>query len=339
MAMGRMDWLSLLGLSVLWGGAFFFVDVALTALAPLVVVLARVGIAALALWSILLAGNVRPPRGLRLWGAFLVMGIANNAVPFGLIAWGQTQIASGLAAIINATTPLFTVVLAHRLTDDERLTAARLAAVTIGFGGVVVMMGADALAGLGARVEAQLAVLGAAFSYALAGIFGRRLRGVTPLLSATGQLTCSTCVLLPVVLVAEPPWTLAMPPPYAWAALAGLAILGTALGYVVYFRLLASAGATNLLLVTFLMPVTALLLGAGVLGERLESRHLLGMLGIAIALAIIDGRLGAALSRQPDTGTPSKNSTTPVCREYSAPTTCNPSLAIRRSRTSDPWRR
>lgn len=293
--MGRAEWLLLLGLSVLWGGSFFFAEVALAGLPPFCVVLARVGLAALALWTVLLLRGLPPPRSLRLWGAFLVMGLLNNAVPFSLIVWGQTQIASGLAAILNATTPLFTVVLAQWLTTDERLTPERLAGVALGLGGVAVMMGPDALAGLGAQALAQIAVLGAAISYALAGIFGRRFRGTPPLVTATGQLTCSTCLLLPVALLSDRPWSLPAPPPGTWLAIAGLAILSTAAAYVVYFRLLASTGATNLLLVTFLIPVTALLLGIGVLGEHLEARHLLGMLGIALGLAAIDGRIAAAL--------------------------------------------
>lgn len=293
--MGRTEWLLLLGLSVLWGGSFFLVEVALTGLPPFCVVLARVGLGALALWAVLLARGIAPPRDAALWGAFLVMGLLNNAVPFSLIVWGQTEIASGLAAIINATAPLFTVLLAHRLTRDERLTPARLAGVALGFAGVVVMTGPDALAGLGAQVLAQLAVLGAALSYAFAGIFGRRFRGTPPLVTATGQLTCSTLVLAPIALAVDRPWTLPAPEPATWAALAALALLSTAAAYIVYFRLLASAGATNLLLVTFLIPATALLLGVGVLGEHLETRQVLGMLAIGLGLAAIDGRPLAAL--------------------------------------------
>lgn len=293
--MGRVEWLLLLTLSVLWGGSFFFVEVALADLPPFSVVLARVGLAALALWALLLARGIAPPRDPALWRAFLVMGVLNNVVPFSLIVWGQTWIAGGLAAIVNATTPLFTVLLAHCLTGDERLTRARLAGVTLGFGGVVVMTGPDALAGLGGELLAQIAVLGAAFSYALAGIYGRRFRTTPPLATATGQLTCSTVVLLPVALVLEPPWTLAVPSPLVWAALAAIALLSTAAAYVVYFALLARAGATNLLLVTFLIPVTAVLLGAGFLGEEVQGRQLVGMLGIALGLAAIDGRPGAAL--------------------------------------------
>jgi drug/metabolite transporter (DMT)-like permease len=218
------------------------------------------------------------------------MGLLNNLIPFSLIFWGQTHIASGLASILNSTTPLFTAVLAHFLTRDERLTANRLAGVLAGLAGVVVMIGPDVLVGLRANVLAQSAVLCAALSYALAGIYGRRFRGTPPLVTAAGQVTSTSVLLLPVVLLADRPWTLPLPGARTWAAVAGLALLCTALAYVIYFRILAVAGATNLLLVTFLIPVSALLLGGLVLGERLEPRHFGGMGLIALGLAAMDGR-------------------------------------------------
>jgi drug/metabolite transporter (DMT)-like permease len=224
-------------------------------------------------------------------------GLLNNVVPFCLIVWGQTRIASGLAAILTATTPLATVLVAHVLTADEKLTGRRVAGVLVGLAGVVVMIGPDALAGLGANVLAQLAVLGAAVSYAFAGIYGRRFKalGVSPIQTAAGQVTASTVMLLPIALLVDQPWTLALPGLQVWAAILGIAVLSTAFGYVLYFRILATAGATNVLLVTFLNPVTAILLGTVVLGERLELRHGLGMALIGLGLAAIDGRLFARL--------------------------------------------
>jgi drug/metabolite transporter (DMT)-like permease len=219
------------------------------------------------------------------------MGGLNNLIPFSLIFWGQTRIASGLASILNSTTPLFAVVLAHLLTRDEKLTANRAAGVLFGIVGVVVMIGPDALGGLGSNVLAQIAVLGAALSYAFAGIYGRRFRDLPPLVTASGQVTATTILMLPVLLVVDQPWTLPVPGARTWAALAGLALLSTALGYVLYFRILAVAGATNLLLVTFLIPVSALILGVSVLGERFDGRHFGGMALIALGLAAIDGRL------------------------------------------------
>ncbi|RVU18816.1 DMT family transporter [Methylobacterium oryzihabitans] len=298
--MTPLEWTMLLVLSVLWGGSFFFSGVALAALPPVTLVVLRVGLAALLLNLVVVASGARMPRDRRVWVAFLGMGLLNNAVPFCLIVWGQTHIASGLAAILNATTPLSGVVVAHCLTRDERMTGNRLAGVLVGLAGVVVMVGPSVLAGVGAALPAQLAVLAATVSYAFAGVFGRRFRrmGVAPLATAAGQVTASTLMLVPVALLVDRPWTLPVPGLPVWGAVAGLAILSTALAYVLYFRILATAGATNLLLVTFLIPVSAILLGTLGLGERLDPRHYLGMALIGCGLAAIDGRLLARVRRR-----------------------------------------
>jgi drug/metabolite transporter (DMT)-like permease len=290
--MGAVEWTLLIGLSVLWGGSFFFVGVAVDGLPPFTIVVLRVGIAAFALNVAVVALGLRMPSDRRAWGAFLGMGLLNNLIPFSLIAWGQTHIASGLASILNATTPLCTVVVAHFLTRDEKMNAGRLAGVVIGFAGVVVMIGPEALEGFGVDVAAQLAVLAAATAYAFAGVFGRRFRrmGIAPLITATGQVTASTLMLVPMALVVDRPWTLPMPTTEVWGAVVGLALLSTALAYILYFRILATAGATNLLLVTFLIPISAILLGATLLGERLATQHFAGMVLIGLGLAAIDGR-------------------------------------------------
>lgn len=303
-SMGPLEWGMLLALSVLWGGSFFFVEVAVATLPPLTLVALRVGLAAVALNAALLAMGRTLPRQRSVWVAFFAMGLLNNAIPYSLIAWGQIHVASGLAAILNATTPLFTLVVAHVGTRDERLSAARLVALAIGFAGVVVMVGADALGGVGTRTLAQVAVLGAAVAYACAGVFGRRFAalGVAPMVAATGQVTASALLLLPVALVADRPWTLAAPTLDTWAAMLGLALASTALAYVLYFRILAAAGATNLLLVTFLIPVSAIALGTTLLGERLAVHDGVGMGLIGLGLAAVDGRLlravRAALGRR-----------------------------------------
>ena len=297
-SMGPREWLLLLGLSLLWGGSFFFSAVALRALPPFTIVTLRVGLAAACLLVVLRLAGLAMPRDRAAWQAFLGMGLLNNAIPFSLIVWSQTHIASGLAAILNATTPLATVLVAHFCTRDERLTANRLAGVVVGLVGVTVMIGPALLAGLGSDVLAQLACLAAAVSYACAGVFGRRFRrmGIAPLQTAAGQVLASTALLLPMALLVDRPWTLAMPGLPAWAAVLGLALLSTALAYVLYFRILATAGATNLLLVTFLIPVSAIVLGVLVLGERLAPTQLAGMALIAAGLAAIDGRLGRWLT-------------------------------------------
>ena len=297
--MSAAEWTLLLLLSVLWGGSFFFQKVALAALPPFTVLLCRVGLAAAMLGVAVRLAGYRLPRSLGGWAPFAIMAVLNNLIPFSLILWGQTQIASGLAAILTACTPLFTAILAHDLTHDETLTSRRVAGVLLGLAGVVLILGPDALAvgsgayggGFSGTVLAQLAVLAAGVSYACAGIFGRRFAGTPPLVTATGQVTAATVLILPVALLVDRPWTLAPPRAHVWAALLGVALISTALGYVVYFRILAIAGATNLLLVTLLMPVIALVLGGLVLGERLTPRHLGGMVLITAGLGLIDGRV------------------------------------------------
>jgi len=284
-------WFWLLSLSVLWGGSFFFAKVAVGELGPFTVVFARVFLAALAL------AVVVPLRRNAPWRAYFTMGLLNNVLPFSLIFWGQTEIASGLASILNATTPLFTLLVAHGMTVDEKIDRTKVAALLTGLAGVVVLVGPDALAG-GPALWGQAACLAAALCYAFAGIYGRRFRrlGIAPTEAAAGQVTASAVLILPIMVLVDRPWLLPAPPSLmVWLALAGLALLSTALAYVLYFRILAAAGATNLLLVTFLIPVTALLLGSVVLGERLEPRHFAGMALIGLGLAVIDGRIAALL--------------------------------------------
>jgi drug/metabolite transporter (DMT)-like permease len=295
--MGAADWALLVALGTLWGGSYFFGKVALAELPPFTVAVGRVGIAAAVLHLAVRAAGHRMPGSIRAWRAFWIMGLLNNAVPMSLILWGQVRIASGLAAILNASTPLFTVLLAHLCTRDERLTVGKLGGVLFGLAGVAVMVGPDAVGGPSGDLLAQLAMLGAGISYACAGIFGRRFAGTPPLVTAAGQVTASSLTLLPLSLAVDRPWLAPAPSARTGAAVIGLALLCTALAYVIYFRLLASAGASNLLLVTLLMPVTAVLLGTAVLGESLAPRQVAGMGLIAAGLAATDGRVAAALGR------------------------------------------
>jgi drug/metabolite transporter (DMT)-like permease len=289
--MGLVEWALLLVLSVFWGGSFFFSKVALAELRPFTIVLLRVGIAAAALRAVAHASGNAVARTHGLRGSFFVMGLLNNLVPFSLIFYGQTRIASGLASILNAAAPVFTVVLAHFLTGDERLTPNRAGGVLLGLAGVSVMIGVDALKGMRGDAAAQLAVLGAPLSYAFAGIYGRRFRRLSSVEAAAGQVTATTVMMIPIALVVDRPWTVPMPGARTWMAIGGLSLVSTACAYVVYFRILASAGATNILLVTFLIPVSAVLLGTTVLGERLGAPHFAGMGLIALGLAAIDGRV------------------------------------------------
>ena len=288
--MGLKEWALLLGLSVIWGGSFFFNKIAVGEMPPLTVVLGRVALGGIGLWILVYALGHRMPGLGRSWGAFLVLGFINNLLPFTLIVWGQSQIASGLASILNATTPLFAVFVAHIFTSDERMTPGKVSGVLLGLAGVAVLIGLDALQGLGLHILAQFALLGAALCYALSGVYGRRFRGMPPVVIATGQVTCSSLMTLLLVLLVDQPWTLAMPGHGAWGAILGLGLLCTTFAYLIYFRLLATVGATNLMLVTFLIPITAILLGSMVLDERLEVHQFAGMGLIFLALGAIDGR-------------------------------------------------
>ena len=291
--MGTKEWVMLLTLSLLWGGSFFFVEVIISELPPLTVVFLRVVLAAVALWLFAIAIGLRPPMTIGAWTAFLIMGLLNNVIPFTLIVWGQTHIASGLASILNATTPLFTVIVAGFLLVDERRTPMKLTGVVIGFIGVILMIGPSALGGLGTDTLAQIAVLGAAASYAFAGVFGRRFKAmdIDPVVAAAGQVTASSLVLAPIAIYIDRPFSLEIPGIEVITSIIGLAIQSTAVAYILYFRILASAGATNLLLVTFLIPISAILLSSLVLGESLELIHYIGMALIGFGLSAIDGRL------------------------------------------------
>jgi drug/metabolite transporter (DMT)-like permease len=299
--MAPSDWACLVLLSILWGGSFFFSKIAVQVLPPFTVVLVRVGLAALALRFYLAVSGIAVPRGRQVWLAFAGMGLLNNVIPFALIFWGQQSIASGLASILNATTPVFSILVAHALTQDERITPAKLAGVALGIAGVVLLMGADALHGSQRSLLAMLACLGAALSYGFASVFGRRFRrmGIAPATGAFGQVCASTALMLPVALAADQPWRLPLPALPVWGALAGLALLSTALAYVLFFRILGRAGATNISLVTLLVPVSAILLGGLILGERLTPAQFGGMALIALGLVAIDGRALTALRRAP----------------------------------------
>ena len=296
LTMSRLTWLLLIVLSLLWGGSFFFVELALRDLPPFTVVLSRVALAALALHIYILATGRRMPRDLGLWGAFFVMGFLNNFIPFSLIVWGQVSIDGGLAAILNATTPIFTVILAHLLTRDERMTPNKIAGVVLGFVGVVVLIGPESLRGLGGNALAQLAVIGASVAYAFAAIYGRRFKGVPTLFTSAGMLTGSAVMMLPVALLLDRPWAL-RPGSLTLAAVVGLALLSTAAAYLIYFTVLREAGATNVLLVTLLIPVSAILLGVLVLGERLHWSAFAGMALILTGLLAVDDRIARALRR------------------------------------------
>jgi drug/metabolite transporter (DMT)-like permease len=284
--MKPIDWILLWTLSILWGGSFLFNELALAGLPAVSIVWGRVALAAvLLILAVTAMGQRMPPR--RLWFALAVMGVLNNLVPFTLFVLAQGQITGALASVLNATTPLFTVLVAHLATLDERLTPAKAAGVGLGFAGVVVMMAGEDLGGEGV---AMLACLGAALSYGLAGVWGRRFRaaGVTPLQTAAGVVTCSAVLLTPVWLAVDQPWALIWPGWTPLLAVVALATLSSAVAYLIFFRILARAGATAISLVTFLIPFSAAGLGWLTLGERLDGRHFAGLALILGGLALIE---------------------------------------------------
>jgi drug/metabolite transporter (DMT)-like permease len=294
--MNRADWSVLVALALIWGGAFFFIHVAVHQVTPLTYVWLRLTIAASALWLYVLwkGDPVGLPRSV--WSAIFVLALLNNVIPFTLFGWGQTKIASGLASILNATTPIWGVVVAHLFTNDERMSPRKIAGVTLGFAGVALMIGPSILRTLGGNTLAMLACVAAALCYAVAGVWARRFRkiGLPPVAVANGQLTAGALVMLPVALLVDRPWHGPVPTLGGWAAISALAVLCTAFAYILYFRLIDRAGATNALLVTLLVPPVAILLGALFLGETLAPQDFLGLALIALGLAAIDGRLLSA---------------------------------------------
>lgn len=294
--MTAATWAQLVLLGIIWGGSFFFARIAVAEMHPLVLVLFRVAIAAVALQLYLAVAGPSFRLALPHWRGLLLLGILNNAVPFSLIFAGQTVLGAGLASVLNATTPFWTLLVANALTADERMTWNKLAGVLLGIAGTAVMILPGLTAGLGGPVWAKFALIGASMSYALALMLARRLRAVPAPVMATGQLTASTLVMIPVVLAVEGGSGLFDASAGVWAAVVALAVVSTAFAYLLYFSIIAKAGATNASLVTLIVPVSAILLGTLFLGERLSALEILGMVIILCGLLAIDGRL---LGRRP----------------------------------------
>lgn len=295
--MNLREWGLLLALATMWSVSYLFNKIALAELPVLTIVAGRVGFAVMVLVPAVYLTGQRLPATVKPWLVFFGLAALNNVAPFTLIAAGQQYVDSGLTAILIGMTPLFGVVLAHFLTSEEPMTPARVAGVVVGLAGLVVLIGPAALAGLGDQVFGQALIVGAALSYALAAIAGRRwLKGFKPLVASTGQLLCASAILVPAAAIADQPWHYSPSLP-VWGAVLGSALLCTAVAYLVYFRLLASAGATNLLLVTLLVPVGAVIAGALVVDEPLTLPMLAGMVLIGIGLAAIDGRILNRLRR------------------------------------------
>lgn len=296
--MAPSDWGWLIVLSILWGGSFLFIGLAVKELPPLVIVFARVALAAAALLPVHLLTLGALPRDRRTWVSLLGMSLLNNVIPFTLIVNGQTMIASGLASVINATAPLFgAVVLAA--SGDEPLIPRKIAGLVTGLVGVAVLKGAD-LTTLGGQTTGILLCLGAAASYGISTLWvKRRLRGIAPLSLATGQLLWSAVIMAVLAFAFSSPSSLLQASLTAWMALLGLSLLATSLAYILFFRIVARSGPANVLLVTMLIPVSAILFGHFILGEELAAREIIGALVIGAALVIFDGRLFSRLRQNP----------------------------------------
>jgi len=287
--MRTTDWLLLFVLSVLWGLTYFFAVIATHSVPPLTLVLLRVALAAMVLVPIVLLMGFRLPDNLATWRSLVILASLNNIIPFTLMFYGQPHVTGGLASVINATTPLFTILIA-RIFAQEPLSAAKIAGVLLGLAGVAVLMGPAAANMHATSLLGMSCFVGAAISYGVSALWLRRFRDTPPMVSAASQLICSSAMmLLPASL--ERAWLLPMPPLPAIGAVLGLAVLSTALAYVLFFRISATAGATNVMLVTLLIPVTAVGLGAVFLGEAVTLHQIVGALIIASGLLIIDGRL------------------------------------------------
>jgi drug/metabolite transporter (DMT)-like permease len=299
--MSAADWGIIMLLSLLWGGAFFMIELGLRGFPPNTLVFLRLTLAVPPMVLALKIMGHRLPTDRKSWAQLFVLGAINAALPFILFFWGQTRIDSGLASVLNATTPLWGVVTAHFLTRNEKATPARIVGVLLGLAGIVVMVGTEALGGMTGSVWAQLACLAATLLYALAAVYGRTLSQstMTPLVVATGQVITAAIFMLPVMLVIDQPWMLPAAGWDAWAGAIGLAIPSTAIAYFFYFRLIDHAGASNAMLVAFIMPVIAIILGVVALGESVEAKELAGAALIALGLIAIDGRLFARLAPKP----------------------------------------
>ncbi|WP_243613787.1 DMT family transporter [Shimia aestuarii] len=291
MSLSPRAWAELFLLGAIWGGVFLAARLALNEIGVLTAVAHRTVWAALTLWGVVLWLRLPVPTSPRLWAAFAIMGLLNNLIPFTLLNWAQLHIESGLASIFNATTAVFGVLVAAAIFADERLTRQKLLGVTLGFLGVATAIGLENLARFDPRALAQWAALGATLSYAVAGAWARKaLSGLAPQIAAAGMLTCSALVALPLAWIVDGPLTLAISP-VTWGALAYYAVIGTALAYLLYYRVLAMAGSGNLMLVTLLIPPFAIALGALVLGEALAPRAYFGFVLLALGLLVLNGRL------------------------------------------------
>ncbi|WP_420584134.1 DMT family transporter [Ruegeria sp.] len=281
-------WAELLLLGLIWGASFVSIRIALDTIPVMTSVLHRVFWAMLVLWLVVRFQRLEVPRDPRIWLAFLVMGLLNNAIPFTLMAWGQLYIETGLTSILNAMTAIFGVITAAIFFSDERLTRARAIGVGLGFLGVATAIGLRNFTSFDLQSMAQLAIIAGTISYALAGAWARvTLSQLSPVVAAAGMLTGSTVLILPITLMVDGIPTLVLPP-ITWAAIAFYALAATAGAYLLYYRILAMAGAGNLMLVTLIIPPVAIVLGTVMRDEALPPHAYIGFAILAFGLLILN---------------------------------------------------
>jgi drug/metabolite transporter (DMT)-like permease len=272
-----MNLVLLLLLGTIWGTSFLFIKIIVSEVPPMTLVAGRLGVAALLMWVIVRLRRTQIRRDRTLWRTFAVVGLLNGALPYYLISWGEQYIPSGWAALLQATTPIFTILLAHFITEDDRITPQKLAGVVLGFGGVGILMWPELQSGLGAPVLGMLAIVGSSLSYAFASIYARsRLSDQSPMIAAAGQFTMGFGYILPLALVIEAPWTIT-PSTRAILSWVTLSLLGTVIAYTIYYELLNRTNATFTTMVTYIVPINGLLLGAIVLDETLSPALLLSL--------------------------------------------------------------
>ena len=278
-------------LGVIWGTSFLFIKICVGSIPLFTFVAGRMLMGGCVLYAVLLLQGDNMPRLGQAWIPFAFIGFFNALLPYGLIAWGEQYISSGLAAILNATTPIFTVIIAHYFISDERFTVGRITGILLGFLGVVVIVWPELQRGMSFDVWGQLAVVGGSLGYAIAIVYARKhLQGVPAIKTSIGMLASGFVMTIPLVLLLEDPLAI-QPTRAAWLSWVALGVFGTAVAYLLYYWLVRHAGATYTSLVTFLLPPMGVFWGAVILGETIGWIQAVGSLVILFSIMLVNGYL------------------------------------------------
>jgi drug/metabolite transporter (DMT)-like permease len=283
-------------LATLWGASYSFIKLGVATIPPLTLIAARTLIAGMLLLAIMRWRGLSLPRDAATWRRFLFQACLNSVVPFTLIAWAERTLDAGLATILNSTSPIFTFLLTFAITQHEALTARRLFGVLAGLAGICLIVGVQALGGLGQQLAAQIATVVATICYAGAAIFSRGFRDLDPMAPAAGSLLCGAVILIPISLGVDQPWTLA-PSMSSMLALLGLSVFSTALAFVIYFRLIQTLGSVGTTAQAYLRVPIGVALGVLFLGESLSPTAWVGLgcVVVGVAAMTIPARKVAAI--------------------------------------------